>query len=43
MADKPRRRTRRITPRRLAAVGVLVLVGLLYYRPLTNYHEAHVR
>lgn len=42
MAATPRSRTRAITPRRLVAVGVLVLVGLLYYRPLTAYHEAHV-
>jgi len=43
MATQRRRRTRAITPRRLVAVGALVLVGLLYYRPLTAFHGAHVR
>ena len=34
---KSRRRARSVMGRRWFAVGVLVLVGLLYYRPLHDY------
>ncbi|HET7572533.1 MAG TPA: septum formation initiator family protein [Gaiellaceae bacterium] len=39
-AKKGRRRLRGAAARRWVAVGVLVLVGLLYYRPLHAYLEA---
>jgi hypothetical protein len=35
------RRLRPAVARRWVAVGVLVLVGLLYYRPLRAYVDAH--
>ncbi len=38
---KRRRRLRGPVVRRWFAVGALVLVGLLYYRPLHDYVEAH--
>jgi len=38
----PRRKRRsRLTARRWLAVGALVLVGLLYYRPLKAYVDVH--
>ena len=43
MATAPRRRTHPITLRRVVALGVLVLVGLLYYRPVQAYLGAHSR
>jgi hypothetical protein len=36
-----RARRRRFALRRLFALGALVLVGLLYYRPLKAYVDAH--
>jgi hypothetical protein len=36
-----RRPSRSVVVRRYVAVGVLVLVGLLYYRPLKAYVDAH--
>jgi cell division protein FtsB len=36
-STKSRRRARSLLARRSFAVGVLVLVGLLYYRPLHDY------
>jgi septum formation initiator len=36
----PRRASRSVVVRRYVAVGVLVLVGLLYYRPLKAYVDA---
>jgi len=42
MAKKQRRRrSRAVLVRRYAAVGALMLVGLLYYRPLKAYLDAH--
>jgi cell division protein FtsB len=38
---KPRRRIAGPIARRWFAVGALVLVGLLYYRPLHDYLQAH--
>jgi cell division protein FtsB len=38
---KPRRRLRGRVVRRWFAVGAFVLVGLLYYRPLHDYLDAH--
>ncbi len=38
-----RRRTRRVTARRWLAAAALVLVGLLYYRPLHDYLEARAQ
>lgn len=40
---KRRRSSRSALIRRWVAVGVLVLVGLLYYRPLKAYVDAHAR
>src|SRR5262249_5863072 len=41
-AQMPRTKRRRsVMIRRYAAVGTLVLVGLLYYRPLKAYVDAH--
>jgi cell division protein FtsB len=37
----PKPRRRRVVYRRLFAVGALMLVGLLYYRPLKAYVDAH--
>ena len=39
-AGKGRRRARGLTLRRGAAIGALVLVALLYYRPLRAYLDA---
>jgi cell division protein FtsB len=38
---KKRRRSRTVLLRRWFAVGALVLIGLLYYRPLKAYVDAH--
>jgi hypothetical protein len=40
-AKRGSRRLRPAVARRWVAVGVLVLVGLLYYRPLRAYVDAH--
>jgi len=40
-AKRGRRRLRPAVARRWVAVGILVLVGLLYYRPLRAYVDAH--
>ena len=41
---KPRRRrSRAVLLRRWCAVGALVLIGLLYYRPLKAYVDAHAQ
>lgn len=40
---KSRRRARSVMGRRWFAVGVLVLVGLLYYRPLHDYFGARAQ
>jgi cell division protein FtsB len=40
MPRKARRRTRSLVLRRWLAVGALVLVALLYYRPLRAYMDA---
>ena len=39
-AKKRRRRSRSVLLRRWCAVGALVLIGLLYYRPLKAYVDA---
>jgi Septum formation initiator len=41
MSRKPRRPARSVVIRRWLAVGALLLVGLLYYRPLKAYVDAH--
>lgn len=41
MAKKRRSRSRSVVLRRWFAVGALVLIGLLYYRPLKAYVDAH--
>jgi cell division protein FtsB len=38
-----RRRARSVVIRRWFAVGALVLIGLLYYRPLKAYVDAHAQ
>jgi cell division protein FtsB len=38
-----RRRSRSVVLRRWCAVGALVLIGLLYYRPLKAYVDAHAQ
>jgi cell division protein FtsB len=38
-----RRRSRSVLLRRWCAVGALVLIGLLYYRPLKAYVDAHAQ
>jgi cell division protein FtsB len=40
---KSRRRARSLVGRRWFAVGVLVLVGLLYYRPLHDYFSSRAQ
>jgi cell division protein FtsB len=40
---RTRRRTRSVVVRRWCAVGALVLIGLLYYRPLRAYVDAHAQ
>jgi cell division protein FtsB len=40
-AKRGGRRLRPAVARRWVAVGILVLVGLLYYRPLRAYVDAH--
>jgi cell division protein FtsB len=40
---KSRRRARSLLGRRWFAVGVLVLVGLLYYRPLHDYFASRAQ
>jgi cell division protein FtsB len=42
-AKKARRRMRGSVARRWFAVGALVLVGLLYYRPLHDYFDARAQ
>jgi len=41
VAKKRRSRSRSVVLRRWFAVGALVLIGLLYYRPLKAYVDAH--
>jgi cell division protein FtsB len=41
MPRKPRRHSRSSVVRRWLAVGALVLVALLYYRPVKAYIDAH--
>jgi cell division protein FtsB len=38
---RTRRRSRSVALRRWCAVGALALIGLLYYRPLKAYVDAH--
>jgi cell division protein FtsB len=40
---RTRRRSRSVALRRWFAVGALVLIGLLYYRPLKAYVDAHAQ
>jgi cell division protein FtsB len=40
---KQKRRSRAVLLRRWFAVGALVLIGLLYYRPLKAYVDAHAQ
>jgi cell division protein FtsB len=40
---KSRRRARSLLGRRWVAVGILVLVGLLYYRPLHDYFASRAQ